>query len=196
MVQLLSADSDAVTARADARGNFQFDSAPGGEYVIMIEAPGYRRAAGTTKLSRARKPQGPIQVLTVCEALDGRDRYDGQQVVIVGIFKSGLEETLRQDCPAQLATGGIGWLDAVALPHSPSLAGSSPVLEQSDIKKQIEQKKAQIRSSDPPPRPERVMALHGFLDAPSGFTSVACPACADLQQMDRAPVRLLDRPHL
>ena len=39
-------------------------------------------------------------VLTVCEALEGWDRYNLETVVIVGIFKSGMDEneTLRQDC--------------------------------------------------------------------------------------------------
>jgi hypothetical protein len=134
-------------------------------------------------------PPPPPTVLTVCEALEKRDRFDQMRVVIVGIFKSGLDETLRQDCPSQLVTGDIGsgqigWMSAIAL--------TRPTDPPESLRAEIEKKRAVILKSGPPgaqPRPERVVALYGRLVSPSGLTSIPC--CTAPIEIQAAPARLV-----
>jgi hypothetical protein len=122
--------------------------------------------------------------MTVCEALKNRDQSDFNPVVIVGIFKSGLDETLRQDCPNQLVTGDIGWMSAIAL--------TRPTDPPESLRPEIEKKRQIILNSGPPgahPRPERVTALYGRLVSPSGLTSIPC--CTALVEINAAPARLI-----
>jgi hypothetical protein len=173
--------------------------------VVSIEAPGFREAVHPVPLGRetelerivlelgpssegpltGRPPRRPrIQVLTVCEALDNRDPLYLTSVVIVGIFKSGLDETLRQDCPNQLVTGDVGWMSAIALTH--------PADPPESLRAEIEKKRAIVLASGPPgahPRPERVIALYGRLVSPSGLTSIPC--CTAPVEINAAPARLV-----
>ena len=123
-------------------------------------------------------------VLTVCEAIEKRDSLRLMPVVIVGIFKSGLDETLRQDCPNQLVTGDIGWMSAIAL--------TRPTAPPDSLRDEIEKKRQVVLASGPPgahPRPERVTALYGRLVSPSGLTSIPC--CTAPVEIQAAPARLL-----
>jgi hypothetical protein len=129
-------------------------------------------------------PSPPPLVLTVCEALRDLERYNLDSVVIVGIFKSGLDETLREDCPNQLVTGDIGWMSAIAL--------TRPTAPPDSLRDEIEKKRQIILNSGPPgahPRPERVTALYGRLVSPSGLTSSPC--CTAPAEINAAPARLL-----
>jgi hypothetical protein len=171
--------------------------------VVSIAAPGFREAVHPIPAGReaelgrivldlgpssegpftGRPPRRPrIQVLTVCEALDNHDHlyleYLGS-VVIVGIFKSGLDETLRQDCPNQLVTGEIGWMSAIALTH--------PTDPPESLRAEIEKKRANVLAGAPPGA--RVTAFYGRLVSPSGLTSIAC--CTAPVEINAAPARLL-----
>jgi hypothetical protein len=124
-----------------------------------------------------------VTVLTVCEALEGRDRFNFLYVVIVGIFKSGMDETLRQDCPHQLLTGEVAWPNAIAL----SNAAAPP----EELREEIEKKRAAFIASYPKeaqPRSERVVGLYGRLASPAGLTSVSC--CRGSVETTIAPARL------
>ena len=86
-----------------------------GWYILSSSAPNFRDAVTAVRVpiqgnadaaSLRLQPLGstprPVRVLTVCDILENRDIFTLQRVVIVGIFKSGMDETLRLDCPLQL----------------------------------------------------------------------------------------------
>jgi hypothetical protein len=164
--------------------------------VVSAWTPEYRETVKAVRVDALQEAIAPrefpniyaqahlaVTVLTVCEALENRDRFNFLDVVIVGIFKSGMDETLRQDCPHQLVTGEIAWPNAIAL----SNAASPP----EDLRVEIEKKRAQVIASYPPeahPRSERVVGLYGRLASPTGLTSVPC--CQGSVETTIAPARL------
>ncbi len=127
----------------------------------------------------------PPQILTVCEGgFESWDRYNYlETVVIVGIFKSGMDETLRQDCGHQLRAGEVAWPNAIAL----SNAAAPP----DKLRKEIEKKTEQVLAGYPPaaqPRSERIVGLYGRLVSLGGLTSVLC--CGGSVETSLAPARL------
>lgn len=146
-----------------------------GEILPSIECP----ICDFAKLD----PPPPVRVLSVCEALTER-RSSRDPIIIVGIFKSGMDQTLRQDCPNELRSGDVGWLSAIAL------SGSTEPPDQ--YRDQIEKKKAEIYASYPPeakPRTERLVGLYGILIMPDGLTSAPC--CRAAAETTFAPARLI-----
>jgi hypothetical protein len=164
--------------------------------IVSAWTPGQREAVKAVRVDAAQAGVTPVEfprvaappfarvsVLTVCEALDGRDHYNLDTVVIVGIFKSGTDETLRQDCPRQLVTGEVAWPNAVAL--------SNPGTPPENLRDEIEKKRAEVIASYPreaQPRYERVVGLYGLLASPSGLSSVPC--CRGSVETTIAPARL------
>lgn len=208
IVRLAAVDhSEVFELQVDGAGNFNAPSVPPGWYIlsalkldvsetvraVYIE-PGRSADAGlllpftSPSLSGQcagcviHKP-GPVRVLSVCEALLPKNQ-DYDPVVIVGIYKSGMDQTLRQDCPNQLMSGEVGWLSAIAL------SGSTEPPDQ--YRAEIEKKKAAIYASYPPeakPRPERLVGLYGRLVKPEGLTSAPC--CHAQVETTFAPARLI-----
>jgi hypothetical protein len=196
-----------IEEQADDAERFNLRSIKPGWHVLSIDAPGFHDFVHAVKVEAGKdidlgtlspplqdctsgcNKSMPLAVLTVCEALESRERYDHAEVVIVGIFKSGLDETLRQDCPNQLVTGDvgsgqIGWMSAIAL--------TRPTDPPESLRAEIEKKRAIVLASGPPgahPRPERVTALYGRLVSPSGLTSVPC--CTAPVEINAAPARLV-----
>ncbi len=128
-------------------------------------------------------PEPPIRVLTVCEALENRDTISYRRVVIVGIFKSGVDETLRLDCQTELITGDIGWPSAIGL----TKVGNVP----DELRGEVEKKRQEILSSAPPEaplRPERVVGLYGVFVSLAGLTSAKC--CSATVETVFPPARL------
>src|SRR5579871_95241 len=123
-------------------------------------------------------------VLSVREALEARTiSHCLQEVVIVGIFKSGIDESLRLDCPFQRVTGEVGW------PSSIGLTGA--LQPPSLLREKVEKKRQEILNSAQPgarPHPERVMGFYGFLGMPLGLTSAPC--CSAAIETTFPPARL------
>jgi hypothetical protein len=206
-VQLHSVEhpSSASIVRRDPLGQFRFSGIEPGWYILSAVAPGFRQLAKSIRveagkdfdagqlrlpiepnpLLKLESSPGSEHVLTVCEALEGWDRYNLETVVIVGIFKSGMDETLRQDCDHQLKTGEVTWPNAIAL----SNAATPP----DKLREEIEKKRAQLLAGYPPgaqPRSERIVGLYGRLALLAGLTSVVC--CGGSVETTVAPARLLD----
>jgi hypothetical protein len=191
-----------TSVRNNPRGQFQFTEIEPGWYILSAVAPGFREIVRAIRVEagkdvdagQLRLPVEPYpslkfetHVLTVCEALEGWDRYNLETVVIVGIFKSGTDEneTLREDCAQQLKSGEVAWPNAIAL----SRAATPP----DKLREEIEKKRQQILASYPPavqPRPERVVGLYGLLASLAGLTSVPC--CSDSVETTIPPARLLE----
>ncbi|HEY1759615.1 MAG TPA: carboxypeptidase-like regulatory domain-containing protein [Bryobacteraceae bacterium] len=124
-----------------------------------------------------------VPVLTVCEALARPAAFNQGNVVIVGIFKSGMDETLRLDCPTQLTTGEVGWPSSIGL--------TRPSNPPDYLREEIEKKRQEILKSGPPgaqPRPERVVALFGLFVALEGLT--VAPCCSTPIETVLPPARL------
>jgi hypothetical protein len=124
-------------------------------------------------------------VLTVCEALMGDlgARCNVGPVVIVGIFKSGMDDTLRLDCPFQLVTGEVGWPSSVGL--------NRPSMPPDVLRDRIETKRQEVLRSGPPgaqPRPERVVGLYGGFHSLADLTSAPC--CSSAVETALPPARL------
>lgn len=157
-----------------------------GHREIVQAIPAEQHAPQLTPSPASEHP-GATAVLTVCEALSSLDRHNLETVVLVGIFKSGMDETLRQDCPRQLVTDEVSWPNAIGL----SNAASPP----DALRDQIEQKRAELIASYSPeakPRSERVVGLYGRLASPSGLTSVPC--CRGSIETTIPPARLFGLP--
>lgn len=123
-------------------------------------------------------------VLTVGEALKGGLGYPcSHPVVIIGIFKSGMDETLRLDCPTQLVSGDVGWPSAIGL--------TNPSPPPEALRAEIEKKRQEVLKSSPPEaplRPERLVGLCGYLVSPAGLTTAAC--CTAQVETVLPPARL------
>ncbi len=181
-------------AQSDGHGNFVLRDVPAGSYIVLTSSAGFRQRANGVRvesvaadLSAIELPLGlisgdvvcslpceippppPIPVLTVCEAFDRRDPLSYQRVVIVGIFKSGMDETLRLDCPTQLASGDVGWPSAIGL--------TRPSQPPESLRDEIEKKRQEVIKSSPPEaplRPERVVGLYGVFVSLAGLTAQPC----------------------
>lgn len=195
-VRLAAVDHSQIQdARIDAQGRFRFEGLPPGWYVlaaaknqsneivraIRIES-GKDADLGELKPGSKAGTQEPVQVMTVCEAL-ARPTLPASPVIVVGIFKSGMDQTLRQDCKDELVSGEVAWPDMIALTNSAEAPDS--------FRPQIDKKKAELFASYPPeakPRPERLVGLYGILVRPDGFVNKPC--CHSAAETDFAPARL------
>jgi hypothetical protein len=187
--------SQPLSAIADRRGEFGFAGVANGWYILSLSIPGYREivkaahveAAAEIDFSRGLlilQGQRATPVLSVCDALDQREALTGQPAVIVGIYKSGMDETLRLDCPFELTSGDIGWPASIGLTH----ASQAP----NEFLDQIEKKRQQILASAPPEaplRPERVVGLYGRFVSLAGLSKKKC--CASPVETVYPPARLL-----
>lgn len=193
LVRLAAVDGSAPTVRTTAgrAGAFEFANVAPGWYILAagdtaraIQVGRSDVNAGALKpRSAARQLGGSVQILTVCEALDQRDSLSYRRVVVVGIFKSGMDETLRLDCPTELMTGELGW------PSSIGLTGVSRAPD--EFRAQVEKKRQQVLSSSPPEaplRPERAVGLYGVFVSLAGLTAGRC--CSAPVETTLPPARL------
>lgn len=195
-LRLVRADgsTSAIEIKPGAASTFYSADVPDGWYVLSAWMPGFRETvqavrlpgAGPVDVNLVPMPNvapGPIPVLTVCEALDQRDSLTGRPAIITGVFKSGTDETLRLDCPAELLSGGIGW---------PSSIGLNNVSQPPDnLRPEIEEKRQEILKGAPPEaplRPERVMGLYGRFVSLAGLSMAKC--CGSSVQTNLPPARL------
>lgn len=186
--------SESIGNKADAAGKFAFPKVPAGWYILSASIPGSEIAQavrvdseldiGPLNFPNApRSAQSGISVLTVCEALENRDTIGYQRVVIVGIFKSGMDETLRLDCPFQLVTGEVGWPSSIGL--------TRPSMPPDSLGEAVEKKRAEVLKTGQPgaqPRPERVVGLYGIFVAPVGLAGALC--CRAAVETTFPPARL------
>ena len=198
-VRLTLADgsSEAIGKVADGAGKFEFPNVAAGWYVLSCKAPGFREAVKSVRIEgdaptdagalmlliELQATRGPVPVLTVCEALEDRQTVSYRRVVIVGIFKSGMDETLRLDCPFQVATGEVGWPSSIGL--------TRPTNPPDALRDEVEKKRAEVLKSGPPgaqPRPERVVGLYGIFVSLDGLTSAPC--CRASIETTLPPARL------
>jgi hypothetical protein len=72
----------------------------------------------------AGAPQGvrfDVPVVTVCEALQDREVYDGQIMVVVGRYFRGIHgDVLGQECERSIITDGFVWQNAIPIKGSAS----------------------------------------------------------------------------
>jgi hypothetical protein len=194
-VRLFRPDGSApMNATADRRGEFSFAGLADGWYILSLSMPGYREMVkvvhvqGGAEIDFSRRllslqGQHATPVLSVCEALDQREALIGQPAVIVGIYKSGMDETLRLDCPFELRSGEIGWPASIGLTHT----AQAP----DQFRDQIEKKRQEILSSAPPEaplRPERVVGLYGRFVSLGGLNKAKC--CSSPVETAYPPARL------
>lgn len=210
-VRLLRAENaePTGTTQTDGNGDFALASVSGGSYILLTSSPGFSQYAKGVQIESAAAldlgsiplPFGlingdtvcsspceipappPIRVLTVCEALGRRDSLAYQPAVIVGIFKSGMDETLRLDCPSQLISGDVGWPASIGLTHA--------MQPPDNLAAEVEQKRQEILKAAPPEaplRPERVIGLYGVFVSLAGLTDSKC--CAAPVQTSLPPARL------
>lgn len=199
-VRLTRADGSAgsIDAKPNSFGTFTFPDVSSGWYILCAWMPGYSQTVTAVRLEGAFVDAGPIPspapvftrlqgpavpVLTVCEALDIRESLASRVVVVVGIFKSGMDETLRLDCPTQLRTGEIGWPNAIGLTN----LGSVP----DAYRQEVEKKRQEILASAPPEaplRPERVVGLYGVFNSLTGLGVTPC--CGATVETVLPPARL------
>ena len=193
LVRLAAVDGSAPSVRTTAgrAGAFEFANVAPGWYILAagdtaraIQVGRSDVDAGALKSRTAvRSMGGSVRILTVCEALDQRDSLSYRRVIIVGIFKSGMDETLRLDCPTELRSGELGW------PSSIGLTGVSRAPD--EFRAQVEKKRQQVLSSSPPEaplRPERVVGLYGVFVSLAGLT--AAPCCKGAVETVYPPARL------
>src|SRR5580700_11310997 len=166
-----------IGTKAGRDGAFEFSNLTVGWYVLSAALPGFREIVKAVRVMGDRSvdfeltaippvQQGPAPILTVCEALELRDSLSYRPAVIVGIFKSGMDETLRLDCPMELVSGEIGWPSAIGL----TKVGNVP----DELRGEVEKKRQEILASAPteaPLRPERVVGLYGVFVSLAGLSS-------------------------
>ena len=188
MLAWADGSAESLKTRTNAAGIFAFSNvAPGlyiaatGDAVQVIRAGKMDVDAGALKPSAVpRKAQSEPQIVTVCEALERRAALAYQSCVIVGIFKSGMDETLRLDCPMQLMSGDLGWPSSIGL--------TRPIQAPDQFRARVEKKRQEVIKSSPPEaplRPERVVGLYGIFVPLQGLS--AAPCC-------RAPVETVHPP--
>jgi hypothetical protein len=196
-------------AESASQGQFEFLDVPPGWYILYFAANGFRETVHAIHVVDGPNEVGPIDariglcsesaatvtcgsaddclrripVLSVCEALESGPSSCPWKVVIVGIFKSGMDDTLRLDCPFQLVTGEVGWPSSIGLtrPSQP------PEL----LREEIEKKRQEVLKSGPPgaqPRPERVVGLYGIYRSAAGLTRAPC--CSAAVEATLPPARL------
>ncbi len=189
MVRLTRVDASTPSMNTPAEPAFNFQDVPEGWYIVSVSINGSREVVKSVHVggksvnvgtfsprsvfARFTTELGPPSVVTVCEALQQRDRFDGSTLVVVGVFKSGMDETLRLDCPTELVSGDVG---------GPSSIGLTNVSQPPEnLREQVEKKRQEILSSAPPEgplRPERVVGLYGRFVALAGLTSAKCCSAA------------------
>ncbi len=189
-VRLTRADGSAgsIDAKPNSFGTFTFPDVSSGWYILSAWMPGYSQTVTAVRVEGAFVDAGPIPspapvfawqgpanvpVLAVCEALDIRESLASRVVVVVGIFKSGMDETLRLDCPTQLRTGEIGWPSAIGL----TKVGNVP----DELRGEVEKKRQGILASAPPEaplRPERVIGLYGVFNSLTALGVTPCCGAA------------------
>jgi len=189
--------SGSIDAETSRTGEFEFPNVAPGWYILSGAAPYFREMVKSVRvegdapteagplmlLLALQAEQAPVPVLTVCEALENRDSISYRRTVIVGIFKSGMDDTLRLDCPKQLVTGELGWPSSIGL--------TRPSMPPDSLREAVEKKRAEVLKTSPPgaqPRPERVVGLYGIFVAPSGLTSAPC--CSAAVETTLPPARL------
>ena len=70
-----------------------------------------------------------IPVVTVCEALQGREVYNGKPIVVVGRLHLNVEgDWLSEDCERKIVTDGYIWPNMIAVGYSRSEGGPAPDL--------------------------------------------------------------------
>lgn len=180
-------------------GAFEVTGVAAGWYVLAAWRPGFHELVkaihaegdvdvgamnlGVPPRTASRPPQADIPALTVCEALDRRESLVFRPIVIVGVFKSGMDETLRLDCPEQLVSGAVGWPSAIGL--------TNPLPPPEALRAEIEKKRQEVLKSSPPEaplRPERVVGLYGYFASVAGLT--AAPCCKAPVETVLPPARL------
>lgn len=187
-----------MESRTGPRGVFEFRDLARGTYVFSVRVRG---TAGVTQAVRVQaegltdvgsvllrvgafpERSDPVRVVTVCEALDQRELFYLQRLVIVGIFKSGMDETLRLDCPTQLVSGEVGWPSSIGL--------TRPAQPPDELREQVEKKRQELLKSAPPEaplRPERVIGLYGIFVSLAGLTAARC--CSAAVETVYPPARL------
>ena len=193
-VRLAPADGfrDSVSIFSDRTGRFEFGSVSPGWYVLVagnlvktVRMAQISIDVGLLTVLPAigRAAVDPIPILSVCEALDQRASLNYGRAVIVGIFKSGMDETLRLDCPTQLMSGELGWPASIGL--------TRPSQPPDELRDQVEEKRQQVMAGSPPEaplRPERVVGLYGIFVSLAGLT--AAPCCSASVETVLPPARL------
>jgi hypothetical protein len=198
-VRLVRADGtgEPVDTQTNPTGGFEFPNVAAGWYIVSGAMPDFRQMVKSVRvegnaptdagplvlLPALQAGQGPVPVFTVCEALENRETIRFQRVVIVGIFKSGMDDTLRLDCASQLVTGEVGWPSSIGL--------TRPSNPPDSLRAEVEKKRAEVLKSGPPgaqPRPERVVGLYGILATPTGLTPAPC--CRAAVETTFPPARL------
>ena len=152
-VGLLRPDgSQPMSVTANPRGEFSFASLTDGWYILSLSMFGYRETVKAVHVDGSVEVDfGPAllilqgrratPVLSVCDALDQREALNGQPTVIVGIFKSGMDETLRLDCPIQLVSGDIGWPSSIGLTKARNVPD--------ELRGEVEKKRQEILGGAP-----------------------------------------------
>ena len=70
-----------------------------------------------------------VPVVTVCEALRGRDLYHGNAIIVVGQFSSTDEGSwLSEDCERKIVTDGYAWANVISTTYVRSQAEPPPGL--------------------------------------------------------------------
>lgn len=198
-----------IDAASTGQGEFEFLDVPPGWYILYFATSGFRETVRSIHVVDGLNDVGSMEarigicsesaetvtcgiddcislipVLSVREALETGPRYlCPWKVVIVGIFKSGMDETLRLDCPFQLVTGEVGWPSSIGL--------TRPSRAPDELRDQVEKKRQEVLNSGPPgarPLPERVVGLYGIYKSPPGL--IKAPCCSAPVETVIPPARL------
>jgi hypothetical protein len=76
-----------------------------------------------------KKQEGDIPVVTVCEALQDRTRYNGKAIIVVGRFVGTMEGTwLDENCERKIVTDGYTWDNSISTAYVVSQVEPPPRL--------------------------------------------------------------------